>query len=95
MDIVSRIENQIAIVYFSGQTLGEPADSKEFETQLKDLIDKKVKLIILDLHDVNRINSTGLAILITATTLFTDCVFVPCHSTSNWRTGRSAPIPPR
>lgn len=37
------------------------------------MMSKDIKKIILDLEAVERINSTGLAILITATTLFNDC----------------------
>jgi len=72
-----QIENQImrntAIITFSGNTLGEPADSKVFEAQLQELIKQGIRRIVLNLHQVHRINSTGLAILITATTLCTNC----------------------
>lgn len=72
-----QIENQImrntAIITFSGNTLGEPADSKVFEAQLQELIKQGIRRIVLNLHQVHRINSTGLAILITATTLCANC----------------------
>ncbi len=73
MEITKKTIDDVGIIKFNGKTLGEPADSKEFENQLNELIDSNVKKIVLDLEEVERINSTGLAILITATTLFTDC----------------------
>ncbi len=69
MEIDSQIIDNIGVIAFDGKMLGEPADSKRFESHLKDLINKRVSHIVLDLERVHRINSTGLAILITATTL--------------------------
>ena len=69
MEIESQIIKNIGIISFAGKMLGEPADSKVFETQLRNLISKGISQIILNLQNVKRINSTGLAILITATTL--------------------------
>jgi len=71
MQIENQIIKNIGIIAFSGKMLGEPVDSKVFEGQLKELIDKGINRIILNLQNVQRINSTGLAILITATTLCT------------------------
>lgn len=73
MEIVSQMMKNIGIISFAGKMLGEPADSKIFETQLRDLIKQGISRIILDLQQVQRINSTGLAILITATTLCSQC----------------------
>jgi len=73
MEIESQLMNNIGIVSFAGKMLGEPADSKRFEAQLRDLIKKGISRIILNLQNVQRINSTGLAILITATTLCSQC----------------------
>jgi anti-sigma B factor antagonist len=69
MEIESQMIKKIGIISFAGKMLGEPADSKVFEAQLRDLINKGISRIILNLQNVQRINSTGLAILITATTL--------------------------
>jgi len=73
MEIESQMIKNIGIISFAGKMLGEPADSKIFEAQLKDLIKSGSTQIIIDLHNVQRINSTGLAILITATTLCSQC----------------------
>ncbi|UCE08272.1 MAG: STAS domain-containing protein [bacterium] len=73
MQIESQMIKNIGIISFAGKILGEPADSKVFEAQLKDLIKQGISRIILDLQKVQRINSTGLAILITATTLCSQC----------------------
>ncbi|MFZ5515160.1 MAG: STAS domain-containing protein [Candidatus Zhuqueibacterota bacterium] len=72
MEIHTETSGHTGIIRFLGKTLGEPADSKQFETQFKTLLKGGVKNVILDLHQVNRINSTGLAILITATTLLSN-----------------------
>ena len=45
--------------------IGRVNDSKEFEKNVQDILGKGIKKLILDLGDVKRINSTGLAILIT------------------------------
>lgn len=73
MEIESQMIKNIGIISFAGKMLGEPADSKVFESQLRDLIKKGISRIVLDLQHVQRINSTGLAILITATTLCSQC----------------------
>ncbi|NOZ60245.1 MAG: STAS domain-containing protein [Calditrichaeota bacterium] len=72
MDIANQLTESVGVIRFDGILLGEPADSKEFERQMSDLLGKKAKQIILDLSHVQRVNSTGLAILITAATLFTN-----------------------
>ena len=73
MDIKKHKVGEVGIISFLGKTLGEPADSKNFEQHLNEYIDQKIIKIVLDLQDVQRINSTGLAILITAATLISDC----------------------
>ena len=73
MEIESQLIKNIGIISFAGKMLGEPADSKVVEAQLRDLIKKGISRIILNLQNVQRINSTGLAILITATTLCAQC----------------------
>ncbi len=72
MEILSKKSGPTGIITFLGKTLGEPADSKTFEAKFKTLLQDGVKQVILDLHNVHRINSTGLAILITATTLLSN-----------------------
>lgn len=69
MEIDSRLTKNTGIISFVGKMLGEPADSKIFEAQLRELLKQGISRLILDLQKVQRINSTGLAILITATTL--------------------------
>lgn len=69
MEIQSQLKKNIGIISFAGKMLGEPADSKLFEARLNELITHGIRRVILDLNNVQRINSTGLAILITATTL--------------------------
>lgn len=69
MEIQSQLKKNIGIISFTGKMLGEPADSKLFEVRLNELITQGIRRVILDLKNVQRINSTGLAILITATTL--------------------------
>jgi len=72
MDIKKHLEGEIAVLSFLGKTLGEPADSKKFEQHLNEYLEQKIKKFILNLNEVQRINSTGLAILITAATLISD-----------------------
>lgn len=73
MEIESQMINNTGIIIFAGKMLGEPADSKRFESQLRNLINSGISRVVIDLKNVQRINSTGLAILITATTLCSQC----------------------
>ena len=72
MEIKQSRKNTAAVMTLSSNILGTPADSKEFECQVRDLLDDGVNRVILDLADVKRINSTGLAILITGFNLLTN-----------------------
>ncbi len=73
MEIDSQLTKKTGIISFAGKMLGEPADSKAFEMQLRELLKQGISRLVLDLQKVQRINSTGLAILITATTLCSQC----------------------
>jgi anti-sigma B factor antagonist len=72
MDIQSNIHNASAVITISSNILGTPADSKEFEKNIQGVLTQGIKKLILDLRDVKRINSTGLAILITGFHLLTN-----------------------
>ncbi len=72
MDIQASIQDTAAIVSLSSKVLGTPADSKEFEKNIQDILAKGVKKVVLDLGQVKRINSTGLAILITGFHMLTN-----------------------
>ncbi len=72
MELNIELKETIAIINISCKILGTPADSKEFESQIKELLDKNIKKVVLDLSEVKRVNSTGLAILITGFHLMTN-----------------------
>lgn len=72
MEIKYNIQNSVAVVILSSKILGTPADSKIFESRIKELVVKGIKKVVLDLSQVKRINSTGLAILITGFNLITN-----------------------
>lgn len=72
MELNYDIQNSDAIVTISSKILGTPADSKIFESNIKELVEKSINKVIIDLSNVNRINSTGLAILITGFHLLTN-----------------------
>ncbi|MBD3289306.1 anti-sigma factor antagonist [candidate division KSB1 bacterium] len=65
MEIESNVKNSIAIIALSSKILGSPEDTKLFENRVTTLMDQGINKVILDLSQVKRINSTGLAILIT------------------------------
>lgn len=71
MELEYNISNSTAIITLSSNILGTPADSKLFESSIKTLLVQGIKKVILDMSHVNRINSTGLAILITGFNLMT------------------------
>jgi len=72
MEISNNIQDTVAVVAISTKILGTPADTKLFESHIKELLIKGTKKIILDLSQVKRINSTGLAILITGFNLISN-----------------------
>lgn len=72
MDIQYNIQNSAAVISVSSNILGTPEDSKLFESGIKELLVKGITKVIIDLADVKRINSTGLAILITGFHLLTN-----------------------
>ncbi|MBN2011247.1 STAS domain-containing protein [candidate division KSB1 bacterium] len=65
MELQANIHDTAAVISISSDILGTPADSKEFEKNVQQMLGKGIKKLILDLAKVKRINSTGLAILIT------------------------------
>jgi len=72
MELKCNIQESVAIISLSSNILGTPADSKLFESRVQELLIKGIEKVILDLAQVRRINSTGLAILITGFNLLTN-----------------------
>lgn len=72
MEIKQDIKNSVAILALSSNILGTPADSKIFEARINHLLGQGITKVVLDLECVKRINSTGLAILITGFNLLTN-----------------------
>ena len=72
MELKYNIQEAGAVVTLSSNILGSPADSKLFESRINELLIKGIKNIVLDLSQVRRINSTGLAMLITGFTLLSN-----------------------
>ncbi|MCI0513556.1 STAS domain-containing protein [candidate division KSB1 bacterium] len=63
MKITTKIENNIAIIDLSGSILGG-ADAQKFRDEIYNLAEKNVVNVICDLSKVDRMNSSGLGILI-------------------------------
>ena len=72
MELKYNIQESVAVITLSSNILGTPADSKLFEAKIKAFLEKGIERVILDLSDVRRINSTGLAILITGFNLLSN-----------------------
>jgi len=72
MEMKHNILDTSAVIALQSNILGTPSDSKDFECKIQDLIGEGVTRVILDLSQVKRINSTGLAILITGFNLLTN-----------------------
>ena len=67
MQIKEKIDNEIAILTFKGDLLGEP-DTSKIREKIASLIGDNVKKIVIDLGGVNYMNSSGLGTLISALT---------------------------
>jgi anti-sigma B factor antagonist len=67
MQIKEKIDNDIAILTFKGDLLGEP-DTTKIREKIHSLIEDKVKRVVIDLGGVNYMNSSGIGTLIAALT---------------------------
>lgn len=59
MDFQTKIRGDIGIVELKGKLMGLP-ETEILNREIKSLIEKNVKKVILDLHDVDWINSSGI-----------------------------------
>ena len=62
-----REQNGVTVLAPKGKIMGGP-DSTELHEKLRDLIKGSVKKVVIDLSDVDWMNSTGLGILISSYT---------------------------
>ena len=67
MQIKEKIDNDIAILSFKGDLLGEP-DTTKIREKFDSLIADKVKNVVIDLGGVNYMNSSGIGTLISVLT---------------------------
>jgi anti-sigma B factor antagonist len=67
MQIKEKIDNDICILTFKGDLLGEP-DTSKIRDKIRSLIEDKVKHVVIDLGGVNYMNSSGIGTLIAALT---------------------------
>jgi anti-sigma B factor antagonist len=67
MQIKEKIDNNIAVLTFKGDLLGEP-DTTTIREKIKSLVNDDVKHVIVDLGGVNYMNSSGLGTLIASLT---------------------------
>ncbi len=67
MQIKEKIENNIAILTFKGDLLGEP-DTTQVRDKIRSLVSDEVKHVVIDLGSVNYMNSSGIGTLIASLT---------------------------
>ena len=65
MEIKQEVKNGVAVIYLSGNLLGENANGPVLEF-LKTQVDAGNKKVLFNLTDLKFINSTGLGMLMTA-----------------------------
>ena len=65
MEIKKEVKDGVAVIYLSGNLLGENANGPVLEF-LKEQLDGGVKKVLFNLTDLKYINSTGLGMLMTA-----------------------------
>lgn len=68
MKIKQRMIDDVAVISLSGKLLGGPPGSQEFRDVIYKLLDQGINKVVVDLSDVQRMNSSGLGILISALT---------------------------
>ena len=67
MQIKEKIENNVAVLTFKGDLLGEP-DTTTIREKIHSLINDDIKNVVIDLGGVNYMNSSGLGTLISCLT---------------------------
>lgn len=67
MQLKEKIENDVAVLTFKGDLLGEP-DTTKIRDKIHSLVSDNVKKIVIDLGGVNYMNSSGLGTLISVLT---------------------------
>lgn len=67
MQIKEKIENNVAILSFKGDLLGEP-DTSNVRNKIHSLVTDNMKRIVIDLGGVNYMNSSGIGTLIACLT---------------------------
>ena len=67
MQIKEKIENDVAILAFKGDLLGEP-DTSNIRNKVHSLVTDGIKRIVIDLGGVNYMNSSGIGTLIACLT---------------------------
>src|SRR5512134_1233196 len=67
MQIKEKIENNVAILAFKGDLLGEP-DTSNVRNKIHSLVTDNMKRIVIDLGGVNYMNSSGIGTLIACLT---------------------------
>jgi anti-sigma B factor antagonist len=67
MQIKEKIENNVAVLTFKGDLLGEP-DTSNVRNKIHSLVTDNVKKIVIDLGGVNYMNSSGIGTLIACLT---------------------------
>jgi anti-sigma B factor antagonist len=65
LNIKQNLKDDIMILILSGKIMGGP-DHDKFQSEIKTLISDGHVDILLDMHKVNWVNSTGLGILVSA-----------------------------
>ena len=70
MKIPERVQNGAAILSLSGKLMGGP-EMEEFEHRISELHAAGIKRVVLDMKDVEWINSRGLAMIIAAYNVLT------------------------
>ncbi len=67
MKIKEKMEGDIAVLTLKGDLIGEP-DTTNIRDKIHSLVSDEVKKVIIDMGDVNFVNSSGLGTLISALT---------------------------
>lgn len=67
MKIKEKMEGDIAVLKLKGDLIGEP-DTTNIRDKIHSLVSDEVKKVIIDMGDVNFVNSSGLGTLISALT---------------------------
>jgi len=70
--VYRELRSDVLILHLSGAFVGGPPASTVFPAEIKNLVEARIKRVVVDMEKVSRFNSTGLGLLIRGISMVRD-----------------------